>query len=151
MGPAETRGPRRSSSARRFPLCLPSCPPALLPLPAHASPAMAQLSNRTLKYISSISFAINPLSSSRATRSMRLLLSNLPTKPPTGQNTFPQTSLSTAASDKEQVVHVTYSDKKKISIVPDELSLPNLIRKVCVRTKACSETLRSYAQHWLPG
>lgn len=103
---------------------------------------MAQLSNRTLKYISSISFAINPLSSSRATRSMRLLLSNLPTKPPTGHNTFPQTSLSTAASDKEQMVQVTYSDKKKINIVPDELSLPNLIRKVCVRTNAGSMTRR---------
>jgi len=96
----------------------------------HCPSTMSQLSNRTLKYITSISFAMNPMSSSTATRSMKLILSTLPTKPPVGQNSFPKTSISTIPNEKDQKVSITYSDKKSVDVMPDGLNVRDLIRKV---------------------
>lgn len=91
---------------------------------------MSSLSTKTVRFISAISIDLAPLSSSQATRSMRLLLSTLPTKPPAGATAFPAVSLRTLSDEKAQKVSVTYSNKQKADVNPEGLSLRDLIRKV---------------------
>lgn len=92
--------------------------------------AAAQLSNSTLRYITSIQFKIAPMSSSKATQSLRLLLSSMPFKPPKGQQAIPQTSLITVSDEVDQGIEVTYSDKNKQKFNADRTNVSDLIRKV---------------------
>jgi len=92
--------------------------------------AAAQFSHNTLRYITSVQFRIAPMSPSKATQSLRLLLSSMPFKPPAGQQAVPLTSLTTVAEETEQGVDVTYSDKKMQKFKADNTTVSDLIRKV---------------------
>lgn len=89
-----------------------------------------QLSPKTIKYITSLAFRIAPTSSSQQTRSLRLLLASLPTKPLPGHASFPSATLTSVHHDADQRVDVTYSDKNKVELSPGNISVADLIRKV---------------------
>lgn len=92
--------------------------------------AASHFSHTTLRYITSVQFRIAPMSPSKATQSLRLLLSSMPFKPPKGQQTVPLTSLTTVAEEAEQGIDVTYSDKQTQKFKADDTNVSDLIRKV---------------------
>ncbi|GAC96517.1 glutamate carboxypeptidase [Pseudozyma hubeiensis SY62] len=79
-----------------------------------------------------MSFEFAPLSASQASRSMRLLLARLPTKPPTPGMDLPDITTKTVASDTLQKIEVTYKNKQKLVLdhLASEANLSDLVKKV---------------------
>ncbi|PWN53187.1 hypothetical protein IE53DRAFT_384330 [Violaceomyces palustris] len=88
----------------------------------------------SLKHIASISIQVAPRNTTKASRSLRLLLARLPSKAPPGID-LPKTSVKILpGGSKEERVEVIYKNKSQFKLdlrtTSPELSLNDLIRKV---------------------
>jgi hypothetical protein len=90
----------------------------------------------SLKHITAMSFEFAPLSASQASRSMRLLLARLPTKPPMPGMDLPDISTKTVPTDALQRVEITYKNKQKLVLDHQaaEARLTDLVKKVRLAT-----------------
>ncbi|KDN47727.1 hypothetical protein K437DRAFT_267771 [Tilletiaria anomala UBC 951] len=94
----------------------------------------------SLKHITSLTFSLSPLVSSPGARSVRLLLSRIPSSLPPpkkaaeiGLAKLPEVSVNMVQKEEEVGVHVVYSDKKSQEIRPgveSQMGVAELIRKV---------------------
>lgn len=102
----------------------------------------------SLKHISTLSISFNPLSTSKGSRSLRLLLSRIPSTPPAGIN-LPQMITKTVDSDKSIKVDVTYSDKNRVVLTNKDilgLGIEDLIRKVSCKEGILLEEFGSWVE-----
>ncbi|CBQ71678.1 related to MRPL44-mitochondrial ribosomal protein, large subunit [Sporisorium reilianum SRZ2] len=86
----------------------------------------------SLKHITAMSFDFAPLSASQASRSMRLLLARLPTKPPMPGMDLPDIKTKTVATDAQQKIEITYKNKQKLVLdhLASEARLSDLVMKI---------------------
>ncbi|KAJ9478445.1 hypothetical protein PHBOTO_002025 [Pseudozyma hubeiensis] len=86
----------------------------------------------SLKHITAMSFEFAPLSASQASRSMRLLLARLPTKPPSPGMDLPDITTKTVSQDTLQKIEVTYKNKQKLVLdhLASEAKLSDLVKKI---------------------
>lgn len=79
-----------------------------------------------------MSFEFAPLSASQASRSMRLLLAQLPTKPPMAGMDLPDIKIKTVPSKAQQRIEITYKNKQKLVLDHHaaDARLSDLVKKV---------------------
>lgn len=86
----------------------------------------------SLKHITAMSFEFAPLSTSQASRSMRLLLARLPTKPPMPGMDLPDVTTKTVPNAVQQKIEITYKNKQKLVLdhIASKTRLSDLVKKV---------------------
>ncbi|KAJ1029875.1 hypothetical protein NDA13_003114 [Ustilago tritici] len=90
------------------------------------------IAGASLKYITAMSFEFAPLSASQASRSIRLLLAGLPSKPPIPGMDLPDIKAKTVPTDALQRIEVTYKNKQKLVLdhQTSEARLSDLVKKI---------------------
>ena len=89
------------------------------------------LPHSSLRQIVSIAFDVAPFSASRASRSLRLLMARIPSRAPAGID-LPEIKARTVPTEEQQRLHVTYKNKKDITLQGKavDIGINELIRKV---------------------
>ncbi|EST07448.1 hypothetical protein PSEUBRA_002521 [Kalmanozyma brasiliensis GHG001] len=90
------------------------------------------IATASLKHITAMTFEFAPLSASQASRSMRILLAQLPTKPPVPGMDLPDIKTRTVSTDALQRIEVTYKNKQKLVLdsQASEARLSDLVKKI---------------------